>query len=112
MWGSVRARKRWPCRVARVPRALRLLPLLVGFRVALGAEHASLWRSPNDPAFVPGPCPASWHLPDGVDSAYVRCGTVTVPQRHGPEGIGALTPVILSIVVYSSPSARAGAAPV
>src|SRR5262245_4757824 len=113
MWGSVRARKRWPCRVARVPRLPRWLPLVAGFRAAFGAEPAaSASPSPNDPAFVPGPCPASWHLPDGVDSAYVRCGTVTVPQRHGPEGSGALAPVILSIVVYSSPSVRAGTAPI
>lgn len=60
----------------------------------------------SDPAFVPGPCPARARAVAGVDSSWVRCGTVTVPQdRNSPNG-KKLAPVILPVVVYESPSAR------
>lgn len=58
------------------------------------------------PVFVPGPCPQGVHLPSNIDTSWVRCGTVTVPQdRANPRA--KLTPIVLPVIVYETPSAHA-----
>lgn len=98
-------------------RVTRALPLLVALRAGIGDESAGPGRildlTPNDPPrFVAGNCPPNWRLPDGVDSAFVRCGTVTVPQSRATDSPPGLRPVVLSVVTYSSKSVRPGATPV
>src|SRR5689334_5386944 len=88
-----------------------------GFRVmrrgwlmaTLAASTAAVHRPlpPSDPAFVPGPCPPRARAAAGIDSSWVRCGTVTVPQDRNNPTAKKLAPIILPIVVYEAPSARA-----
>ncbi|HZI41963.1 MAG TPA: alpha/beta hydrolase [Gemmatimonadaceae bacterium] len=60
----------------------------------------------TDPVFVPGKCPASALSVAGVDTSWIRCGTVTVPQNRADPTAARLSPVVLSVVVYEAPSAK------
>jgi pimeloyl-ACP methyl ester carboxylesterase len=59
----------------------------------------------NSPTFVAGACPRDFRIPAGVDSSWVQCGSVTVPQdRQQPSA--KLAPVVLPVTVYRAPSAN------
>ena len=88
----------------------------LGFRVmrrgslvaCLTAAVAAAHNPPivNDPVFVPRKCPAT-AIAAGVDTSWIRCGTVTVPQNRDDPTAKKLAPVVLSVVVYEAPSAKA-----
>ncbi len=58
----------------------------------------------EDPVFVASPCMPGAVATD-IDSSWIRCGTVTVPQdRANPRG--PLAKVVLPVVIYQSPATR------
>jgi pimeloyl-ACP methyl ester carboxylesterase len=62
----------------------------------------------GDPVFVATQCPAHIRAASNIDTSWVRCGTVTVPQdRQHPER--KLAPVVLPVVIYQTPTAHAKA---
>lgn len=78
--------------------------LIVSLAVSMtgGQLHS---REPFDPVFVPGPCPAAVRRVSGMDTSWIRCGTVTLPQnRATPKA--KLTPVMLPVVLYESPATK------
>lgn len=57
------------------------------------------------PIFLPAPCSVQLLRVSGIDSSWIRCGTITLPQnRADPKA--KLTPVVLPVFVVESPSAR------
>ncbi|HEY7236971.1 MAG TPA: alpha/beta hydrolase [Gemmatimonadaceae bacterium] len=60
----------------------------------------------TDPVFAPGPCPARARAVTGIDTSWIRCGTVVVPQNRADPS-ARLAPVVLSVVLYESPTAKA-----
>lgn len=67
----------------------------------------SQYRPPvgTEPVFVPGPCPPHARTVSGIDTAWVRCGTVTVPQNRDTPN-AKLAKVVLPVVIYESPGVR------
>ena len=95
----------------RLGTALALLAVTAA--TARGAEvRPVVAESLSTPRFVAGPCPPGWVRPPGIDSTWVSCGIVTVPQSRRDPQSKSLVPVTLSVVVYESSSVRRGAAPV
>lgn len=77
--------------------------LIVSF--AASAVGFTSRQPPGDPTFVAGQCPAHVRTTGGVDSSWIRCGTVTVPQdRDHPNR--KLAPVVLPVVIYQAPTAH------
>ena len=85
-------------------RVMRRGWLVACLTATVAADHHTV--SVTDPVFVPGKCPASAQPVAGVDTSWIRCGTVTVPQNRD-DPTAKLAPVVLSVVVYESPSAKA-----
>src|SRR5436190_759739 len=85
-------------------RVMRRGSLVACLTAAVAAAH----NPPivNDPVFVPRKCPAT-AIAAGVDTSWIRCGTVTVPQNRDDPTAKKLAPVVLSVVVYEAPSAKA-----
>ena len=55
---------------------------------------------------VEQPCTDSFGTFDGVQRDLARCGSVTLPQDRNSPNDQRLTPVVLPVVIYASPSAR------
>jgi pimeloyl-ACP methyl ester carboxylesterase len=85
-------------------RVMRRGWVVASLTASIAAVHQPL--SASDPKFVPGPCPPRARSIAGVDSTWVKCGTLTVPQDRANPNSKKLAPVVLSIVVYEAPSAR------
>ena len=66
-----------------------------------------LAHAPNgaDPVFEESPCPEGRPVPSGIDPAFIRCGSVRVPQNRDDPG-ARLAPIVLPVAVYEIPSAR------
>ena len=85
-------------------RVMRRGWLVASLTASIAAVHQP--RTASDPGFVPGPCPPRARNIAGIDSTWVNCGTVTVPQDRANPNSKKLAPVVLSVVVYEAPSAR------
>ena len=76
-----------------------VLPLLA--TIAAGLDGQSSRKS----TFVPGACPSNMRLPASVDSSWIRCGAVSVPQNRA-QPTAKLAPVVLPVAVYKPPTAQ------
>jgi len=90
--------------VAFGSRVMRRSWLVACLTATVAAKHRP--ATVTDPVFVPGKCPASALSVAGVDTSWIRCGTVTVPQNRADPTAARLSPVVLSVVVYEAPSAK------
>jgi len=62
------------------------------------------WTGPSA-AFVPVPCSGQLLRASGIDSSWIRCGSITLPQNRA-DARAKLAPVVLPVFVVESPSAR------
>jgi pimeloyl-ACP methyl ester carboxylesterase len=58
-----------------------------------------------EPVFVPGPCPAHARTSANIDTSWIRCGTVTLPQNRDTPN-AKLARVVLPVIVYEAPAVR------
>ena len=99
-------------RSTRWGRLAASLSFAMNFGATRSATAERIAEPSGAPQFVAGPCPSGWVRPEGIDSAWVSCGTMVVPQNRRDPNPKSLVPVTLSVVVYQSASVRRGAAPV